>query len=39
MKTITKQNLDKLIKQAEGDWDFLIYLLKEYWNKKERKIK
>jgi hypothetical protein len=32
--TITKSQLNKFIKQAEGDWDMLLWLLKNYWDKK-----
>lgn len=33
MKTITQRRLNTLIKKSEGDWDFLMYQLKEYWKK------
>lgn len=33
---ITKTKLNKLIKKSEGDIDFLIFLLDEYWLEKQR---
>jgi len=31
MKTITQAKLMKLFKEAEGDWDMLLWLLKRYF--------
>jgi len=28
---ISKEELERLMEQAQGDWDYLVYLLKEYW--------
>lgn len=33
-KQITKEDLEKLIDKSEGDIDFLLFLLKEYWKSK-----
>lgn len=30
---ISKVTLNKLMIKAEGDWDFLIFLLNDYWSK------
>ena len=30
---ISKKKLDNIIKEAEGDWDFLLHLLQTYWKK------
>lgn len=34
VQMISRKHLNSLLKKAEGDWDFLIFLLNEYWNKK-----
>lgn len=36
MKTISKIKFNKLVKKAEGDWDFLQFLMNEYWEKKPK---
>lgn len=35
--TIDKKTLNKFINASEGDWDFLIYKLDEYWKKEKKK--
>lgn len=35
---ISKHKLTSLIKKADGDLDFLIFLLKEYWKQKEQAL-
>lgn len=34
-KSISRKKLDKLILNAEGDWDFLLFLLKDHWKNKK----
>lgn len=31
MKTITKTKLLKFVKESDGDFDFLVFLIKEYF--------
>ncbi len=36
MKTITKNKLNKFIKQSEGDWDLLLFLVDGFFKRSKK---